>query len=215
MIVEAAAGLTGSAAATVAGRVVGPATRTRRFAVASVTGGVCAALAGRFGPSAALGVYVVLATGLVVASAVDLECHRLPTRVLGPTAAAVGALMIVDAASGARWEMLGCALGAGAASSGAMWVVWRVARGGLGFGDVRLAALVGAGAAWAGSPADALLLAAVALLVACATGVVVGLGALALGGSRTMRFPFGPCLATGALWVALWGQAAVRGLGLG
>jgi leader peptidase (prepilin peptidase)/N-methyltransferase len=234
---EAAAGLAGSAVGAVAGgvvrmevrrfgRVVHPGRSTLGASV--VTGGTFVLLARRFGPSPSFGVYAVFAAGLVVLGAVDLECHRLPNRVLKPTAASVGVLMALDALLAARWTGLGAAIGAGVVAGGAMWVVWwrsrlgaRTSRGsgepprsGLGFGDVRLAALVGAGAAWAGTPPEALLLASVALVVACLSGLFVALGTLLLGGGRMVRFPIGPCLAVGALWTVLWGPAAIGAVAL-
>jgi leader peptidase (prepilin peptidase) / N-methyltransferase len=221
--VAAGAGVAGLAVGAVVGRVVG--TEVRRltlatgrrppiFGVAVATAAAFMLLVQRFGLSPSLGVYLVLFTGLVALGAIDLECHELPNRVLGATTAVVAMLMIVDATMRARWGAAGAAVGAGVISGCAMWSVWRSHRGGLGFGDVRLAALVGLGAAWSGSPPEALLLAAVALGVACLSGLLVALGALALGGVRTLRFPFGPCLAAGALWAVLWGQAAVQRLAL-
>jgi leader peptidase (prepilin peptidase)/N-methyltransferase len=182
---------------------------------------VFAMLTGHFGPSLQqLVVTAPLAFGLVVLSAVDLESHRVPNRVLIPTAVVVTLSMGVCAGVTGSWAEFASAAVASVTALAALLAVWRVsfrsslggAGLGFGFGDVRLGALVGLAAGWAGSPADAVLLAALALGVACASGLVVGLVALLASGTCRIRFAFGPCLAGGALWSVLWGPGLAGAL---
>lgn len=140
----------------------------------------------------------------VVISAVDLRTHLIPTRLLRACAAVavplVCAAAVLDGglaglARASAAAVIGAALG-----WGAMHVIWRVARGGLGYGDVRLGGylglhlgLGGLSAVWAG------------LLAGFATAAAVGaVGVVALGRSADHRFALGPSLVAGALAAAWW-----------
>ncbi len=133
--------------------------------------------------------WVLCAPGLVLV-AVDARTTWLPlglTRVVW--AAAVGAAGLVTFLAGV--EVLGRAvLGAGAAAL-LYLVLWRVSRGGLGFGDVRLAPVLGAASAAVGWPTlfATLLLGS---LVGAGVGVV-----LALRGRRE-AFAYAPSMLAGA-----------------
>lgn len=140
----------------------------------------------------------------VVISAVDLRTHLIPTRLLQACAAVavplVCAAAVLDGGSaGLAGASAAAAIGA-ALGWGAMHVIWRAARGGLGYGDVRLGGylglhlgLGGLSAVWAG------------LLAGFAIAAVVGaVGVVALGRSTDHRFALGPSLVAGALAAAWW-----------
>jgi leader peptidase (prepilin peptidase)/N-methyltransferase len=57
-----------------------------------------------------------------------------------------GSLVVTLGQGGGGW-LLGRALVGGAVAGLTYWLIWRLSRGGLGFGDVRLAPLIGAAAA--------------------------------------------------------------------
>ena len=76
------------------------------------------------------------------------------------------------------------------------FVLWIAAPGKLGFGDVRLALLLGMFLAWMHP-----LLPIYGLLFGAVLGLVMGLGAIVT--RRDSRFPFGPALALGAM-CAIW-----------
>jgi len=81
----------------------------------------------------------------------------------------------------------------------------------MGFGDVRLAGLIGMMLGWLG-----LGYAAVALLLALVLASVVGVALIATRRrSRTDAVPFGPFMAMGAELAALWGRALLNALGRG
>lgn len=83
---------------------------------------------------------------------------------------------------------------------------WATGKEGIGYGDFKLFAALGAWLGWQWLPPI--------LLIAALTGACVGLTALALGRiSRAQALPFGPYLAAAA-GVVLFGGDVLRGLGL-
>ena len=85
------------------------------------------------------------------------------------------------------------------------FVLWVVAPAKLGFGDVRLALLLGMFTAWI-HPA----LPVYGLLFGSVLGLVGG--GIALLARHDSRFPFGPALALGALAAVWWNEPILRGL---
>jgi len=170
------------------------------------TGLIFGAVAARFGFDIVVAAYLVLAGGLVALAAIDLEHHTLPNRILYPVAGAVLALLTVAAVVDDRWGSL-LRAGAGAALAfGSLFLIWFVYPKGMGFGDVRLAGLIGLGIGWLG-----LRQVAVGLFLGFLIGAVVGIVlVVAAGKSRKTRIPFGPFMALGALIAVLWGQDLVR-----
>lgn len=185
--------------------------RTRRprwwLAVEAATALAFGVAAARFGWSAELPAVLAFMAGSVALSAVDVVYLRLPTRFVYATAAVVVAAMAYATGVGAppgAWAS--AALGA-AAYGGVFALYWLVWRGGLGFGDVRLATIVGLVAGWlAWDPrwpayAAAAVVVQAAFVAACA-GVVVGVALLVV--RRASRpFAFGPCIALGGAYAVL------------
>ncbi len=172
------------------------------------TTGVAAAV---FALSAAAGTLVVATVpgqapiwlGLVgpgvLAAVVDARTGFLPTRLIQACWLATAAGLVVAAGRlGTDGLVRGCL---GALASGALfWLFWRLG-GGFGFGDVRLAPVIGAAAAavsWA--------LLAGALILGGLLGVAWGLVWRATGRGRA--FPYGPALVAGP-FLALAASAAL------
>jgi leader peptidase (prepilin peptidase)/N-methyltransferase len=175
-----------------------------------LTGVVFAAAALRFGWDAALPAYLVLFAGLVALSAIDLDLHRLPNRVLYPTLFSVAPLLVLASAVDHRWANLGRAAEGGLLSFVILLAIHLAAPRGMGFGDVRLAGLIGMATGWLGV-AHALL----ALFAAFLFSAVIGIGLIASGlRSRRDRIPFGPFLALGAVVAVLWGSPLLRWYGV-
>jgi leader peptidase (prepilin peptidase)/N-methyltransferase len=182
--------------------------RPRAVAIAVCSAGLCGGLAARLGADAALAAYAVLALSLVVMSAVDLERYIIPNRILYPTVAVVGPLLVMASAVDHRWGSLGRAAIAAAVAFVAFLVVHLAVPHGMGFGDVRLAGLLGFATGWLG-----LGHAFVGFFAAFVLGAAIGIGVMALGrGGRKTRIPFGPFLALGAMITVLWGTPLVNAL---
>lgn len=172
----------------------------------AATAAVFAVLAARFGADAALPAYLVLGAGLVAISAIDLRHFIVPNHVLYPTLFAMAGLLVVAAAVDGTWSDLGRAALGGLAGFAAMLVVHLVNPAGLGFGDVRLAGLLGAALGWL-SLGRVLLGLFLGFLAAAVVGV-----ALMAAGRRTGKdsLPFGPFLVTGALVAIVAGEPLLR-----
>ncbi|MGC4765077.1 prepilin peptidase [Micromonospora sp. DT46] len=156
-----------------------------------------AGLAAALGADPVLPVLLVLAAVGLVLALVDLACLRLPDPLVGAAAlvAAVG-LTGAAATAGSPGRLLGAV--AGAALCFACHVVLAVLPGSrLGFGDVKLAAVLGLPLGWLGGSSLALglilphLLHGVLVLVLLVSGRV----------RRDTPLPLGPALLTGA-WLA-------------
>jgi leader peptidase (prepilin peptidase)/N-methyltransferase len=163
-------------------------------------------LAIRFPSPVTLVAYAVLAAALVALSAIDLELMVLPRRLIGVTGAA-GVVLLTAAAlvAGEPDRLLGALVGVGAGLA-IVGGIHFVAPRSMGFGDVRLAALIGGYLGWLGLPHVL-----VGLFLAFLAGTVVGTGLVASGRLRRgSAVPFGPFLACGALGAVLVGEPLVR-----
>jgi leader peptidase (prepilin peptidase)/N-methyltransferase len=173
---------------------------------------VCACVLGgfaaRLGDDVALAPFAIFGVALVMISAVDVERFLIPNRIVYPTLALVGPLLVVSSAVDDRWGSLARAAIAGTAAFAGFFAVHLVVPRGMGFGDVRLAGLVGLATGWLG-----LGHAFVAFLAGFVFGAVIGVVVvLVTGVGRKTRVPFGPFLSTGAAVAVLWGDPLARAL---
>ncbi|HEV7210889.1 MAG TPA: prepilin peptidase [Blastococcus sp.] len=158
------------------------------------------------GPRPATAAYAWAAGAALVLGAVDLAVHRLPDRVTYPAAAVCAAALTADAAVLGTWGPLVRALAAAAAAFLATAGLRAAAPGALGFGDVKLLALLGLLLGWLGW---GVLLAGVFLGLLAGSLLSLALLATRRAGWRT-AVPFGPPLLAGAvLALALAGPAAL------
>ena len=165
---------------------------------------------------------LVLMATLAVLSIVDLVDYRLPDAVLFPGTAAGAAVLIVgELVDGAAATLAAAAVGA-VVYFVILLVMHLVSPAGMGFGDVKLAVLLGMYVGWAaGTRLDAVRGVMMALLLGSLLGVILGVGRIAavrLGarflpdpeegsageGWHRTTFPFGPPLMVGALAVVLF-----------
>lgn len=164
-----------------------------------VTSSLFAVLAVKFDFSWELGAYCVCAAGLVALSWIDLRTKKLPRRIIYVTAALAVPLFCIAAFvrhEPRRIWML--ALGAACALV-FMGVVYIASRGGMGDGDVRLSALLGAMLGYL-NPG----IVAAGLFLGFAAGAIVGVSIMVAGrGGRKTQVPFGPFLAAGGI-AAIW-----------
>lgn len=150
--------------------------------------------------------YCVLAAGLVALTVVDLERFRLPTPIILATGLLGLPLLVLPAVATHEVSGLVRVPVAGAAGFALLGIVFLVSPRGIGFGDVRLAALCGCFLGWIGYRVAALGL-ALSFLSAGLVAVVL----LATGrAKRSTRVAFGPFLAAGTLAAVLFGTDLVH-----
>lgn len=166
-----------------------------------LTGGLFCLLALRFGWSWALPAYLFLVAALVALSFIDLDTRTLPRRIIWLTGVAGLVLLGVAAMASGEEDRLWRALLGAAGALAVFLLLWFVAPGSMGYGDVRLAALLGLYLGWLG-----LGYVPIGLFLAFVYGAVVGI-ALLVGGraGRNTAVPFGPFLALGAITAILLG----------
>jgi leader peptidase (prepilin peptidase)/N-methyltransferase len=161
---------------------------------------VAAALAGAAVVAGAAGPawlpVTVAAPGLAAMAAVDLAESRVPTRPARVTAVLSAGALVAQAAHTGRWSLLPAAGAATATVVAVVAALWLA--GGVGFGDVRLAAATASagigGAAYVG-----------AMLVVPMV-VLAGAGVVRRARRRRGPVPFGPAIVTGWL-AAVWALA--------
>ena len=163
-------------------------------AVEVLAAGVLVAAALRFGPSWTGAAEMALLAGLVCLAVIDLERRLLPRRVLYPTAATVLILLVVGTVAEGQWTRLAVAAACATGEFVFLYAINWMNPAGLGFGDVRLGALIGLGLGWLGWR-----YAVYGLLLAVVAATLTGLALVALGraGPKT-PLPFGVFLALGA-----------------
>ena len=153
-------------------------------------------------PGPLLATRLILVCILIVLFGIDLEHQILPNVITLP-GIAVGVLLSLIAPPGWKDALLGLLLGGGVlyAIAGAYYL-WRREEG-MGMGDVKMLAMIGAFLGW-----KAVL---VTLVLSSFAGALIGLGLMAAQRGTTMKFalPFGTFLAIGALVAMLAGEPLV------
>jgi leader peptidase (prepilin peptidase)/N-methyltransferase len=169
-----------------------PSLRLPLALLAGVLAGVGGAIVG---PSWSLPLVAVLASFGVLLGAIDLRSKLLPNAVLLRFTAATVPLLLVASAGTGYWGGLLGAMAGGAALFTVYLILALISPAGMGMGDVKLAAVLGLFAGWAGAAAWM-----GTLLGGFLFGGLAGVAVLVLHrGSRTSTFPFGPGMLLAAL----------------
>ena len=155
-----------------------------------------------FGPTWQAGAALCLTWTLIAAAAIDLEHQLLPDTMTLP-------LLWIGLFLGLNSVFVGLAQAVIGAMAGylSLWgVYWafRLLTGkeGMGYGDFKLLAALGAWLGWQMLP--------LVVLLSSLVGAIVGVLLMLTGRSRHQPMPFGPFLAA-AGWIALlWGQDIVQ-----
>ncbi len=119
-------------------------------AVELLTAAVFAAVGARFHASIVLTALLVLTAALIALSLIDLDHLLLPNRVIYPAAAITIPLFALAAGVDHRWDAFGRATLGGIVAFSVFFVIWFAAPRAMGYGDVRLSALLGFAAAYFG-----------------------------------------------------------------
>ncbi|MBI3454917.1 MAG: prepilin peptidase [Candidatus Rokubacteria bacterium] len=136
----------------------------------------------------------VLGLALIAITFIDLETLLIPDRITLPGIVIGLGLSLVPSPRALVWALIGCLV-----AGGLFYAIAALSRGGMGGGDIKLAAMLGAFLGWP--------LVVLAIFAAVVLGGVVALGLLASGRrGRKDAVPFGPFLAFGGLLTALWGR---------
>jgi leader peptidase (prepilin peptidase)/N-methyltransferase len=152
-------------------------------------------------PGVQLAGRVALGAALIVLFAIDLEHQILPNSITLPGIGA-GFLFSLAAPPGPLESVLGIALGGGVLYGIAAGYYWLRGEEGMGMGDVKMLAMIGAFLGW-----RAVLL---TLVLSSFAGALVGLALIAARrGTMRHALPFGTFLAVGALAAMLAGEAII------
>ena len=175
--------------------------------VEACTGLMSVAVAWHFGAGWATPAALVLTWFLIALTLIDLDRHLLPDSLTLPLMWLGMLIALVEFSGGALFADLRSSVIGAAAGYLSLWSVYQLfklatGKEGMGYGDFKLLAAIGAWLGWQ------LLLPVIVL--SAAVGSIVGIGLIVTGQrSRQAEIPFGPYLA-GAGWLALiFGDAII------
>jgi len=172
-------------------------------AVELLTGITAVFLLSHFGLSPTLAVYALFAGALIVITFIDID-HQiipdvisLPGIVLGIICSAIGyGVPLAD-------SLIGALLGGGLLYLVAVGYHAWTGRDGMGGGDIKLLAMIGAFLGWRGV--------LVTLILGSFSGALIGIALIiARGADSRLPIPFGPFLALGAACALFYGDALIR-----
>ncbi len=156
----------------------------------------------RFGFDPVLPAYLYLAAVGLALALIDLDCKRLPDALTLPSYPVAVVLLGVASLAGSDSGSLVRALLGGAAMYAVYFALCFAYPAGMGFGDVKLAGVLGLYTGWIGWGAWA-----IGLFLGFFLGGVFGLALLAAKrGGRKTAVPFGPFMLLGVLIAVLVGQ---------
>jgi leader peptidase (prepilin peptidase)/N-methyltransferase len=172
-------------------------------AIPIATGGVFAALAASVPSPWLLPAYLAFGAAMVTLTITDVQTKLIPNRILGPATVVGSVLLTAGGLLTTEYSSIVRAAAGGFAYFGVMLALALIARGALGFGDVKMAFMIGVFTGYLG----------------WGNVVVAGLGAFVLGGlvslillvtrlrSRKDMIPFGPFMTTAGIGAIIFAEA--------
>ncbi len=176
-------------------------------AVEVATAAVLGVMAWRFGLDAALPAFIYLGVIGVALTMIDIDVHRLPNAIVLPSYVVAAVLLGGAAVATGEWSSLLRAVLGGAALFALYFLLAFVYPAGMGFGDVKLAGVLGAYLGWLGWG----VLLVGGFLGFLLGGVVGGGLMMARRAGRKSKIPFGPFMLAGAFIAILLGQPIFDG----
>lgn len=177
----------------------GKAIGMRYPAVEAVTGLLSGVVAWHFGFGWAAAAALLLTWGLIALSVIDFDHQLLPDSITLPLLWIGLLLSLAGVFVDSDTSIIGAALG-----YFSLWTIyvlfkWATGKEGMGYGDFKLLAMLGAWVGWQGLP--------VIVLLSSVVGAVVGVVLIvARGRDRNIPIPFGPYLAAAGWLTLLWGH---------
>jgi leader peptidase (prepilin peptidase)/N-methyltransferase len=175
-----------------------------RYPLVEALAGLAAGYIGwRYGPGAVMAGALIFAWAMIALAFIDLDTFYLPDGITLPLLWA-GLLFNV----GATFTDLRSAVIGAAAGYLALWsVYWAyklvTGKDGMGYGDFKLLAAIGAWLGWKMLP--------LVILLSSLVGAAVGIGLIVLARQdRSVPIPFGPYLALAGLIALFWGEGLTR-----
>ena len=171
-------------------------------AVEILTAGLSGLIAAYFGVTALTAFLLVFTWSLIALSFIDFDHHLLPDKIIYP----VLWLGLLINSQGLLTDFHSSLYGA-IAGYMMLWSVYQLfklltGKEGMGYGDFKLLALIGAWLGWQMLP--------VTILLASVIGAIVGIaGILILGRDRQVPIPFGPYLSAAGFVALIEGQALI------
>ena len=169
-----------------------------------ITGLLSASVAWHFGWGPELAAALVLTWTLVALSGIDIDHQLLPDNITLPVLWLGLGISLAGLFTGIEEAVIGAMAG-----YLSMWLVFHVFRlvtgkEGMGYGDFKLLALLGAWLGWQALP--------VIILLSSLVGAVAGIAMIALlGRDRQLPIPFGPYLAAAGWLTLLWRDDIIAG----
>jgi leader peptidase (prepilin peptidase)/N-methyltransferase len=158
-----------------------------------LTAGLFAGVAGRFGYDWAVPAYLALFAGLVALSWIDVERMLLPKAIVYPVSVLVAGLLLIPAGVYGAWHSYWVAWAFAGGWFLLFYLMWFASPRLLGYGDVRLAPVLGLSLGWLGWRYVVL-----GFLAANFIGAVIGISLIvAKKVERQSRVPYGVFLALG------------------
>ena len=173
---------------------------TRGHLARAVTGAVvCGSLGLRLGWTAALPVWVLLGAAGALLAVIDWRTLQLPGAIVNACLLLAAAWIVAASVVTGDWHGLQRAVAGWAAGGALFGLIWLASPRSLGYGDVRLAALLGMSLSWldAATPLPGLFL---ALVLAAAAGLLLRATHHL---DRGQPLPLGPFLLAGAVAAVL------------
>ena len=175
--------------------------RWRYPLVEALNGGGYALLLWHYDLSWAMAMYALFYSSLIVVTFIDIDYQIIPDRISLP-GIVIGLAVSYWMPQGFVNSLIGFLVG-----GGLFWLVAEVSlrffhQEGMGGGDIKLIAMIGAFLGWH--------LTLLTIFLASLSGAVIGLSLMALKGfGRKTPIPFGPFLALGAVSAMFWGTEIV------
>jgi leader peptidase (prepilin peptidase)/N-methyltransferase len=171
-----------------------------------LTGLLSGVVVWQFGTGLTAAVTLILLWGLIVLTMIDIDHQLLPDNITYPLLwLGLGFSLLHDPAAGLPFPDTQTALVGAMVGYLSLWSVYWLfklvtGKEGMGYGDFKLLAVLGAWFGWQMVP--------LIILLSAVVGTVVGTGMIImLGRDRQIPMPFGPYLAGAGLIALFWGQS--------